>query len=179
MLTAVAACYLGLFAAVLPLTFWTERQIQHHVENEIRRPAGEWLREHMADDEAVGCEPLGYIGYYSRGNVYDWPGLASRTVVARSKEHPDDRSLEGMLKGLQPEYLFLRDMEMLYFFADEAWFKERYHVEKAFLIDPEAAEDIRWLDRNIDTRFRIYKKNAEGGGPYDDSLWPSREAYPQ
>jgi len=177
LLASFAVVYLGVFVSVLPLTFWTERQIQEHVENAVRKPAGEWLRANMKENEAVGCEPLGYISYYSRGNVYDWPGLASRTVVAWSKEHPNERNLEGMLKGLQPDYLFLRDMEILFWFQDPEWFRERYHVAAVFQVDPEAAKHIRWLDRNIDTRFRIYKKNREGDPPYDDSLWPTRESF--
>lgn len=170
--------YLGLFISVLPLTFYTERQIQHYVENDVRRTAGLWLHDHMKPGEAVGCEPLGYMSYYSRGNVYDWPGLASRTVVAWSKEHPNERSLEGMLKGLQPEWLFLRDMEVLYWFKDPQWFKDRYHVEAVFQVDPERAKEIRWLDRNIDTMFRIYKKNhPEDARPYPNDTWPTPEEF--
>lgn len=171
-------CYLALFVSVLPWTFWTERQIQVHVENAVRKQAGLYLREHMEPDEAVGCEPLGYIAYYSRGNVYDWPGLASRKVVAWSKEHPGERNLENMLKALQPEYLFLRDVEVLYWFKDPDWFKQRYHVERSFSVDPEAARKILWLDRNIDTDFKIYKKNRAGDPPRDDSLWPQPKPGP-
>jgi hypothetical protein len=173
---AVAVAYLAPFLVVLPITFQTERQIQEHVENDIRKQAGLYLQEHMARDEAVGCEPLGYMSYYSRGNVYDWPGLASRTVVAWSKENEGRRSLENMLKDLQPEYLFLRDMEILYWFQDSKWFQDHYHVAETFLIDPEAAKNIRWIDRNIDTRFRIYKKNTPGE-EYDYSNWPTEAAY--
>jgi hypothetical protein len=136
-----------------------------------------WLRERMQPDEAVGCEPLGYMGYYSRGNVYDWPGLASRTVVAWSQEHPEQRSLEGMIHGLEPEWLFLRDMEILYWFKEPDWIRERYHVAAAFLLDPGAAREIRWIDRNIDTRFRIYRKNPPGERPPDAAPWPSTEDY--
>ncbi len=172
-----ACAYIGLFIAILPITFLTERQIQHYVENDVRKPAGLYLAEHMAEDEAVGCEPLGYMSYYSRGNVYDWPGLASRTVVTWSKEHPGG-DLETMLQGLQPEYLFLRDMEILFRFQDPAWFHDHYHVVETFLIDPEAAKQIRWIDRNIDTRFRIYKRNRpDDERPYDESLWPTIETY--
>jgi hypothetical protein len=170
--------YLALFIGVLPLTFYTERQIQQYVENDVRKTASRWLGERMKADEAVGCEPLGYMSYYSRGNVYDWPGLASRTVVAWSKEHPEERRLEGMLKGLQPEWLFLRDMEVLYWFKDPAWFRERYHVEAVFQVDPERAKEIRWLDRNIDTKFRIYKKNhPEDVRPYPNDVWPTEAEF--
>lgn len=171
---AYATVYLGLFLSVLPISFYTERMIQQHVENAIRKPAGLYLREHMQEGEAVGCEPLGYIAYYSRGNVYDWPGLASRTVVAWSKNQPPERrSLENMCRDLQPEYLFLRDLEVRYWFKSNEWLRAQYHVVKVFQIDPEIAPKIPWLDRNVDTSYRIYKKNhPDDKQPYDDSLFP-------
>lgn len=170
----VTAAYLLPFLVVLPLTFYTERQIQMHVENAVRKPAGLWLKEHMKPGEAVGCEPLGYIAYYSRGEVYDWPGLCSRKVVAWSKQQKDyqDRNLENMLHGLEPEYLFLRDLEVVYWFKDAKWLKDHYHPVKVFAIDPAVEKDIPWLHRNIDTNFRIYQKNHEDDAPYDESLWP-------
>ena len=124
-------------------------------------------------DEAVGCEPLGYIGYYSGKIVYDWPGLNSRKVVAWEKANPNRRCLENMLRDLQPEYLFLRDVEMTVDFYDPAWFKQRYHVMKTFIIDAEAAKHMRWLDTNPDTHFRVYKKIHPGDPPRDDALWPT------
>jgi hypothetical protein len=171
-----AAVYLGLFISVLPISFYTERLIQQYVENDVRMQAGLYLKEHMKPDEAVGCEPLGYMSYYSRGNVYDWPGLANRKVVAWSESQPPERrSLENMVKDLKPEYLFLRDIEVLYFFKSNDWLKEAYHVEKVFQVDPEIAPAIPWLDRNMDTVFRIYKKNhPDDPQPYDNSLFPSR-----
>lgn len=177
LLTGFTAAYLGLFISVLPVTFLTERQIQQYIENPVRKAAGLFLKDRMKPDEAVGCEPLGYMAYYSRGNVYDWPGLASRTVVQWSRTHPGQRCLENMLKDLRPEYLFLRDIEVLYWFKDTAWLKTGYHPIAIFAIAPEHAKRIRWLDRNIDTRFRIYKKNhPEDIQPYDASLWPRKTA---
>jgi len=93
-------------------------------------------------------------------------------VVAWSKKHPDDRSLEGMLKGLQPEYLFLRDLEMRYRFEDPEWFREHYRVVEVFRVDPAVRDEILWIDRNIDTDFRIYKKNGSEDADYDDGLFP-------
>ena len=177
---AYAAVYLGLFVSVLPICFYTERMIQRYVENDVRKQAGLYLKEHMKADEAVGCEPLGYMAYYSRGNVYDWPGLASRTVVAWSKAQPPERRcLENMCRDLKPEYLFLRDTEVLYFFKSNDWLKEDYHVVKAFHVDPEKAARIPWLDRNVDTDFRIYKRNRPGDHlPYDTSLFPVKPGEP-
>ncbi len=171
--------YLALFVGVLPLTFPTERRIQRDIENAVRKEAGLYMAKLLKPGEAVGCEPLGYMGYYSGGNVYDWPGLDSRAVVAWSKANPGNRCLESMLKGLQPEYLFLRDLEILYWFKEPAWFREHYHPIRIFAIDPEAAKSIRWIDRNVDTRFRIYKKNQPGDPPYDETLWPQRGDMPK
>jgi hypothetical protein len=169
-----AVVYLGLFISVLPISFYTERMIQQYVENDVRMRAGLYLKEHMKPDEAVGCEPLGYMSYYSRGNVYDWPGLANRKVVAWSESQPPERRcLENMVKDLKPEYLFLRDIEVLYFFKSNDWLKASYHVEKVFQVDPEIAPKIPWLDRNMDTIFRIYKKNhPDDPLPYDNALFP-------
>jgi hypothetical protein len=53
--------------------------------------------------------------------------------------------------------------------------KEGYHVEKVFQVDPEVAPTIPWLDRNMDTIFRIYRKNnPDDAQPYDNSLFPAK-----
>ncbi len=159
--------------AIMPLNAYTDHQVQRYVEDDIRTRAGLWLRERMKPDEAVGAEPLGYLGYYSRGNVYDWPGLNSRVVVAWSKANPGRRSLENMLRDLKPEYLFLRDLEYLYSFRDVEWLRREYHPVAAFSMSDEVAGRIRWIRSSIDTQYRIYKRNRpEDPQPYDESLWP-------
>ncbi len=167
--------YLALFIGVLPITFLTERQIQRDIENPVRKAAGLYLKARLQPNEAVGCEPLGYMAYYSRGNVYDWPGLASRTVVQWSRSRPQsERCLENMLKGLHPKYLYLRDREILYGFKDVPWFREHYHPIAVFAPDPEKATRIRWIDLNIDTDFRIYEANDALGEPSTTQIpWPA------
>lgn len=169
-----ALAYLALFAGVLPWTFLTERQIQQDIEEPVRKAAGLYLRDRMQPDEAVGGEPLGYMGYYSRGNVYDWPGLDSRVVVEWSKNNPARRSLKSMLEDLRPEYLFLRDSEMLYVFQLPAWIRNNYHPVAVFELDREKAKKIRWLETSMDLQYRIYKKNRpDDPKPHDENLWPA------
>lgn len=169
---ALALLYLALFAAVLPRTFEAERRIQRDIENPVRKAAGLYMAGVLQSGEAIGCEPLGYMAYYSRGEVYDWPGLCSRKVVAWSKAHPGERSLEAMLKHFQPEYLFLRDLEVRFVFKDPEWLRGQYHPVRVFAADAKAVEQIPWVDRNIDTNYRIYRKNHVGDAPYDAALWP-------
>lgn len=175
-LAFAAAAYVALFVSVLPTTFRAESMIQRYIEDAVRKPAGLWFAEHMKDNEVVGCECLGYIGYYSRKNVYDWPGLNSRKVVEWSKANPGRRSLENMLHDLKPDYLFLRDMEYCHFFNDTSWIRESYHPVVVFKADEAAVKRIPFGDRNIDLCFRVFKKNRpEDPRPYDDSLWPCPE----
>ena len=176
LLGACALLYVSTFASVLPYTFHAEAMIQQHIENGLRKQAGLWVKERIQPDEAIGCEPLGYMGYYSQANVYDWPGLNSRTVVAWSrKAPPEERSLENMLKALRPEYLLLRDLEYLDIFGDVSWIRADYHPVKTFILPQEIKEQVPWWYASIDTRFRIYRKNHPGDAPYDDGLWPDAE----
>ncbi len=173
---AFATVYLGLFLVVLPQCFYAERMIQRHVDNDVRRAAGAYLQEHMEPDDVVATEALGYIAYYSRRPVYDWPGLASSEVVAWSKHQaPEGRTLENMCRALKPEFLFLRDLEVLYNFESSDWLEEEYHAVARFEIDPAVRGKIPWVERNIDQRFRIYqRKHATDTVPYDESLFPRR-----
>ncbi len=174
--TLFAVLYLGSFISVLPLCFYAERMIQQHIENDVRREAGLYLKEHMEPDEVVGTEALGYMAYYSQGKVYDWPGLVSREVVAWSKGQPGERrTLENMCKDLKPDYLYLRDLEVLYHFKSYDWLKKDYHVVAVFEVDPAIKHKIPWIERSVDLIFRIYKRNGpEDSLPYDNSMFPKR-----
>lgn len=171
-LGAFTLFYVGLHIAMIPRTFYAERQIQHLIENKVRKRAGLYLAEHMKPDEAVGSESLGYLGYYSRGNVYDWPGMASRKVVAYSRNHPEGRCLEAMLRTLLPEYLFLRDSEFLNDFQDTSWIRQDYHPVAVFQVDPEDIPNIPLYHCSHDTHYRLYKKNRPDDPPPDTTLWP-------
>jgi tetratricopeptide (TPR) repeat protein len=152
--TIFAIVYLSLFIIFLPKTFETERQIQNDIENTVRRKVGEYLAENMRPNEAVGCEPLGYIGYYSRRTVYDWPGLASRKVVGYSRSHPEQRSLIEMLEAIRPEYIVLRFSEYSdYFFAD--WLDADYRIVASFEAAPQNIRKIFGVRDNVDLGFLI------------------------
>ena len=156
---AYTALYLAAFAVVLPKTFYAERQIQTHVEDRVRKNMGLYLVQNVEPGETIVCEPLGYVGYYSRAAVLDWSGRASRQVVAFSENAPEDkRSLGGMLEALRPDYICLRDF-MFLLFIDAPWLRENYHPVALFQVDGAMASAIPWIERSVDTSFRVYKKN--------------------
>ena len=81
---AVAAAYLASLAAIVPATFRGEKNVQAFVEDGVRKKIGLYLAGVMRPEQSIGCEPLGYIGYYSRHVMYAHPGMCNpgRAVLA-------------------------------------------------------------------------------------------------
>ncbi|MCX5758522.1 MAG: hypothetical protein NTU83_08465, partial [Candidatus Hydrogenedentes bacterium] len=160
-LTLVAALYLAPFIAYTPKAFLTEKRIQEQVENNVRKPIGLYLGRVMQPNETVACECLGYVAYYSRRTVYDWPGLASRKVVAFSKAHPEIRSLLGMIAHLRPDYLVLRHRDYLdakdYYCP---WLATKYKIVASFEADDNKVRDIFLINQNIDLAFYVLKRTG-------------------
>jgi hypothetical protein len=104
----------GLMAGQGLVTVCVARQLQVQqalIENGLRRPIGLWLRDHArTPQDTVMLEPLGYIGYYSGLKMLDYPGLASKEMVAIRKRLGPDRENQAYLE-LWPDWLVLRRRE--------------------------------------------------------------------
>ena len=158
-MAAFAALYLLAFAAVLPKTFATERSIQQEVENQVRRQAGIFLNHVMGPEDTVGSESLGYIGYYSRRIVYDWPGLCSRKVVGYSRSHPpEQRSLLKMLESLKPDFIVLRHNEFR-LAMELPWFENGYRAVASFEV-PYSRDNPLFKSPNVDLGFLVFAKKT-------------------
>ena len=156
-LAAITLLYMGLFAGFLPKTFATEKRIQEEIENPVRKSIGIYLSQIMKQDESVGCEPLGYIAYYSGRTVYDWPGLASRKVVEYSKTHPAGRSLDQMLDYFRPDFLVLRYCEYANF--DKcAWIDNDYQIIASFEAPYDKTRDLFQIEMSVDLGFLVLAK---------------------
>ncbi len=105
----VAMIYLVLYAGALTRTFPAERLIQANAELAVRTELGLWLNENVAEDEWIACECLGYLGYYSKRTMLDYPGLASPRSVAALQDPP--QSLQTLIAREKPEWLALRPHE--------------------------------------------------------------------
>jgi len=164
-LSVIAALYLASITAILPKTFATDKQIQEVVENPVRKQAGLYLNRVMGKNETIGCECLGYIAYYSRGTVYDWPGLASRRVVEYSKTHPGKRTMIDMLDHLRPDYLVLRHRSYAnYKKRGVGWLDTDYRIVASFEVDYDKGRNIFLIDKNLDLYFFVLKKIAKKVG---------------
>ena len=85
---------------------------QEIIENGQRKKIGLWLKEKASSpNDSVYLECLGYIGYYSRLKMLDFPGLSSPEVVeARRMLQTDDYA--PLIRLLHPDWLVLRPVEI-------------------------------------------------------------------
>jgi len=103
---------------------------QKEVEEGNRKQIGLWLRENVRVDNTVYLEPLGYIGYFSRARMMDYPGLVSERVAQLLSQ---DKALDfyTLIPKLEPDWVVLRDRE-----ADIAqgfeYFRDNYRRVKSF-----------------------------------------------
>ena len=165
----LVAALLGFFSFIFAYSLPALRLKQEVVDWGHRRVLGLWLREHVADREAVYLEPLGYIGYFSQRKMLDWPGLVSPEVVrARRKigriSYPWGSYLWAKVaEELKPEWIVARPTEVEQMKASARLTRD-YQLVKVF----NAAEKIiaagEFYGCSItysDAVFLIYRRRPE------------------
>jgi hypothetical protein len=151
--------YIVAITLILPATMRSDRCIQRYVESGTREQIGLYLRSVAKTSDTIGAEALGYIGYYSRRPVLDYPGLCSRKVVQYLREHPRERGLVAMMYYLRPTFLVLRPQE--YLSADGRieypWIERDYELLRVFRVADEQRREILQAACNIDFEFHVYR----------------------
>jgi hypothetical protein len=98
-----------------------------------RRLIGLWLKDHAGQGETVYLEPLGYIGYFSRCKMLDWPGLVSPEVVAARRKLPSPSGYTWCETAelLKPSWIVARpnDVKLM---QKSKFFLENYEPVKLF-----------------------------------------------
>jgi hypothetical protein len=105
----IAVALAGAFALPLPWVYGMEHETQVAIDREIV-PVGVYLRDHMSPGEALYAEPAGYLGFYSRATLWDYPGLTSRKSLATIRAI-DDKTIAGLAAALRASWMFLRTNE--------------------------------------------------------------------
>jgi len=166
---AFGAGYIGLILLTMPVTMRAEKHVQQYVEMENRRAIGVYIRGLAKSGDTIGCEPLGYIGYYSRMPVYDYPGLCNRRVVQFLREHPEQRDLGSMLEYFHPTFLVLRPSErQSRRNVPFPWLARDYALIRVFRVPPEKAVQLLFGKENIDLEFDVYERNRAPSPSYAD-----------
>jgi hypothetical protein len=158
----LGVAYIAALILILPRTIPSDRSIQRYVENGEREQIGRYLGRLQKPGETIGSESLGYVGYYSRGTVYDYPGLCSRRVVRYLREHPQEHSLIWMMYYLRPTFLVLRPREFL---ASDGqveypWIERDYELLRVFRVTEGQRKQILYANSSIDLEFHVYRAKA-------------------
>jgi len=122
---ALVAALVGNWVFGLPMV----RVQQTIVEDGNRTEVGRWLRANAAPQDTVFLEPLGYIGYFSRLRMRDYPGLVSPATVAALRGGKS--SFAEAALTLQPDWIVLRAHETK-MFQNKPRFEEEYHLAARF-----------------------------------------------
>ena len=161
----VGVAYIASLVWILPATMRSDKAIQQYVEVEGREAIGRYLGCAAKPTDTIGSESLGYIEYYSRRTVYDYPGLCSRKVVQYLRSHPQERNLISMLYHLRPTFLVLRPGE--YLTADRRirypWIEQDYELIRVFRVPDEKRREILYPAANIDLEFDVYRAKGAPG----------------
>lgn len=107
----VAGVTAGLIVGLTVAQGWSARVQQDLIEEHGRKQIGLWLREHAAPGDTVFLEPIGYIGYFSRLKILDYPGLVAPEVsnIIRSGGRG---GYARLIDDLRPNWLVLRPYEL-------------------------------------------------------------------
>lgn len=147
-----ASAYAFSILSVAHLTARGERHVQRFIEDPVRRSLGLYLGQIMKPSERIGLEPLGYVAYYSRRSVLDYPGLVNPEVVALTGAR-GPVGLCSMLNEFRPEYVALRHYEC----QQDGWLAERYRKIEDFTASSHV-KDMLMVDKNIDLHFKLYQR---------------------
>jgi hypothetical protein len=154
---------LGLIGALAANWWFGVRCIriqQKEVEYGNRMLIGLWLKDHVRTGETVFLEPLGYIGYFSRAQMRDYPGLVSPETVTAIRSCRGD--LGSTALALQPDWLVLREWEETDLLARPG-FTRQYECVIAMSARARLAAYGRfWGDSypNTDAFFAIYHRRS-------------------
>lgn len=158
-LGAICAERAGFFAG----TAYQMRIQQAEIETGTRTRIGLWLKDHVKPGETIYLEPLGYIGYFSRAKMADWPGLASPEVVRIRREKK--AGFVSILPELKPEWVVLRPGEVALMSKSE-YFRDHYAAAATFDARPRLQKYGRIPGRSyleFDAVFTVYRKVTPEG----------------
>jgi hypothetical protein len=136
---------------------------QREIEFGVRRQIGLLLHAQAKPGERVFLEPLGYIGFFSGMKMLDYPGLASREVVAARRQLKTD-AWGAIITQLKPEWLVLRPKELVITFRQYPNLENEYAVSGVADATPRL-DKYGWIPGrpylDFDSRFAILRRKAD------------------
>jgi hypothetical protein len=144
--------------------FQYEAYVQKEIDIGVRQLTGIKLDSLMSSGQTVILEPLGYVGSeISKGQIIDYPGLASRVTSDELAGMPvSERNMGSVANTLQPDFIVVRQDEWKGFQSDQNLKLLGYTMIASVgsrtsgnLVFPGASYS------NSDRYFEIYKKGLK------------------
>ncbi len=158
---ALLSALIGNWVYGLPMV----RAQQSIVEDGNRAEVGRWLKAQASPQDTVFLEPLGYIGYFSRLHMRDYPGLVSPPTVAALR-HGSASFAEAALT-LQPDWIVLRGHEIS-MFQNKPRFEATYRLAARFDVrervranGPFPGISFPWFD----AEYLVFRKQPTDAAP--------------
>ncbi|MGC8668232.1 MAG: hypothetical protein ACP5VE_08980 [Chthonomonadales bacterium] len=128
------------------------------LEDQVRRPIGQWLAGNTRPSDRVLLEPLGYIGYYSGRPMIDAVGIVSPQVLRFYRAGSRD-PLADMIAAFHPEYVLLGrgDVDRLGLMGSmkgDVDIRSRYHFVRA------------WPDARSGPVYFLFRRNDYGAAAH-------------
>jgi hypothetical protein len=174
---ALVTAFLFSLAVYAPASFRDEKRIQAFVEDGVRKQIGLYLAAHMGPHQTIGCEPLGYIGYYSRHVIYDFPGLCNWKAAQYFHHHPLKpdptggytfrrkmlmTSMINMLAHFRPDYIVLRPEEYQTAVDNhQDWLLAEYQQVAVFRVSDEDRAQLLFPKDNIDLEYHVFERRSD------------------
>jgi hypothetical protein len=161
--TVLAGALALAFAWHMPYTFVLEANVQKQVEDKVRKPLGLWLHANVPPGQSVTAEPAGYISWYGRVKLYDYPGLTSPTSYdALSHVSFSRNNIYELIRIVHPDWIVFRPNELAGFSTYEPSVAAKYHPVIEFKTAPESVHLVRGgvTYINIDTDFIVLRSYA-------------------
>jgi hypothetical protein len=155
------AVLVAVYAAQAIVMFPLDRTIQTKIEATVRVPMAEYLHRVVKPGQTVVSEAAGYVGYYGKTDLLDFPGLTSRRVSTLLARLPrEQRTLTELIHQARPDWIVLRPRERAVLEYQYPALAHRYRVARRFFVRPEDSRLEKWgvRMRTIDRDFSVLKR---------------------
>lgn len=153
----------GAFALALPFDWRLDRTVQQSIEQRVRLPMAVYLHEHVRPGQTVFSESSGYVGYYGRVLLLDFPGLTSkRSFDVLRRLPPARRTAPELIAALEPDWIVGRPGELTEVDALDPTLTPRYLIAAHYEVTASKARlelgDLAWATN--DREFYVLRRKG-------------------
>lgn len=141
-----------------------DRRVQQEIEANVRVPMGNWLRVNVPPGDSVTSESAGYVGYFGRVKLLDYPGLTSGEALEIMRRlGPERNNILELIEAARPDFVILRPAELEAFRRMKPAVAGEYRDVRRWQYPPDQLDIMKWggiAYVNIDHDFIVLRRRA-------------------